>query len=351
MENGKVDFSEIRGGITVSWNWGSFGLLKDRMEWGNNYHGANILSGKSPSFPYIQLHLNPAKWFDFNYFHAWLNSEVIDSSRSYYSGGAYREVYRNKFMAANLFTFIPWRGLNLSFGNSIVYSDNGVQPVFLIPFMFFNSVDATSSSYSNNAGQNSQMFVDLNSRQIKHLNLYVTLFIDELKVSRITDPGLLNWTSWKAGFRLSDLPFQNVAFTAEWTKTNPITYKHYIATTTYASNNYCMGHYLRDNSMEIYLALAWKPLRGVFLNLAYTLAQHGDEYIDDRSYYYDVLRFMKNKTWQSESLEFTARYEFVNNGYLFLRYLNASQEGDIGYQPEFMHGKTNNLSIGMNLGF
>jgi hypothetical protein len=112
-----------------------------------------------------------------------------------------------------------------------------------------------------------------------------------------------------------------------------------------------MGHYLRDNSMEIYLALAWKPLRGVFLNLAYTLAQHGDEYIDDRSYYYDVLRFMKNKTWQSESLEFTARYEFVNNGYLFLRYLNASQEGDIGYQPEFMHGKTNNLSIGMNLGF
>jgi hypothetical protein len=256
-----------------------------------------------------------------------------------------------KFFAANMFSFFPWKGLNISFGNSIVYSGNGIQPAFLIPFMFFNSVDAANSSVNNNAGQNSQIFFDISSRQIRHLNLWVTLYIDELKVSRIFDPNTLNWTSWKAGFRLSDFPVQNIAFTAEWTKTNPITYKHYIAATTFASNDYCMGNYLRDNSMEIYLAISWKPLRGVLLNVAYILAQHGDEYVDDRSYSYDILRFMKNKTWQNESFEFSARYEFVNNGYLFVRYLNSQQEGDVRYQPEFMHGNTNNLSIGMNIGF
>lgn len=345
-----VDFSEMRGGVVASWNWGSFGLIKERVEWGNNYHGATILSGKTPSFPSIQLHLNPAKWFDFNYIHAWLNSEVVDSNNSYYSGGFYREVYRNKFLAANMFTFIPWKGLNLSFGNSIVYSDNGVQPVFLIPFMFFNSVDATNSSINNNAGQNSQLFFDVSSRQIRHLHVWVSLFIDELKISRVLDPETLNWTSWKAGFRLNDMPLQNVALTAEWTKTNPITYKHYISTTTFSSNNYCMGHYLRDNSMEIYLALSWKPLRGIFLNLAYTLAQHGDEYPDDRSYSYDLLRFMKNKIWQNESLEFTARYEFINNGYFYIRYIKSIQEGDMSYQPEIMVGNTNNFNVGINIG-
>ena len=349
--NGSVDFSEMKGGITYSWNWGSFGLMKDRLEWGNNYHGANILSGKAPSFPYIHLHINPVKWFDFNYIHAWLNSNVIDSSRSYYSGNVYRVIYRNKFMAANMFTVTPWRGLNLSLGNSIIYSDNGVQPVFLIPFLFYNSVDATESSYDNDAGQNSQFFIDISSRQIRHLSMYVTLFIDELMMSRVFDPNTLNWTSWKVGFKLSDFPFRNVSLTGEWTKTNPITYKHYISTTTFASNDYTMGHYLRDNSMEIYGALSFKPYRGLTFNLDYVLAMHGDEYPDDRSYNYDILRFMQNKTWQQQSVGLSARYEFVNNGYFFIRYLYSNQEYETSYVPAIMAGKTQSISVGLNIGF
>ena len=346
-----VDFSEIKGGVCVSWNWGSFGLIKDRFVWGNNYHGANIFSGKAPSFPYIQLHLNPAKWFEFNYVHGWLNSEVIDSSRSYYNGNYYRVVFRNKFLAANMFTFFPWKGLNISFGNSVVYSDNGIQPVFLIPFMFFNSVDAANSSEINNAGQNSQIFLDISTRQIRHLNIWATLYIDELKFSRVLDPNSFNWTSWKLGFRLSDWPVRNLVLTGEWTKTNPITYKHYISTTTFESNDYCLGNYLRDNSREFYFSLGYKPIRGLHFQLSYTLAQHGDEYIDVRSYNYDILGFMKNKTWQNQSIELTARYEFINNGYFFIQYLNSASEGDVRYQPEFMHGKTNNLITGINIGF
>ncbi len=345
-----VDFSEMKGGVTFAWKWGSFGLIKDRFVWGNNYHGANIFSGKAPSFPYVHLHVNPAKWFDFNYIHGWLNSGVVDSSRSYYSGSFYREVFVKKFVAANMFTFIPWRGLNISVGNSIIYSD-AIQPVFLIPFMFFNSVDATNSSEVNNAGQNSQVFFDISTRQIRHLNIWASLFIDELKFSRILNPNSFNWTSWKIGSRLSDWPVRNLSVTGEWTKTNPITYKHYISTTTFASNDYCMGSYLRDNSMEIYCALAYKPFRGLHFNLSYTLARHGDEYIDTRTYNYDILGFMKHQTWQNQTIELTARYEFVNNGYFYIGVQNSNNEGDIRYEPELMHGKTMNLITGINVGF
>ena len=345
-----VDFSEMKGGVTVSWNWGSFGLIKDRFVWGNNYHGANIFSGKAPSFPYVHLHVNPAKWFDFNYIHGWLNSGVVDSSRSYFTGGYYREVFVKKFVAANMFTFIPWRGLNISVGNSVIYSD-AIQPVFLIPFMFFNSVDATNSSEVNNAGQNSQIFFDISTRQIRHLNLWASLYIDELKFSRILNPNSFNWTSWKIGSRFSDWPVRNLSVTAEWTKTNPITYKHYIATTTFASNDYCMGSYLRDNSMEIYGALAYKPFRGLLFNLSYTLARHGDDYTDTRTYNYDILGFMKHQTWQNQTIEFTAKYEFVNNGYFYIGVQHSNNEGDVRYEPELMHGKTMNLITGINVGF
>jgi len=348
--NGGVDYFEMRGGIVASWNWGSFGILNDRPEWGNNYHGANILSGKAPPFPYIYLHIHPVKWFDFHYIHGWLNSGVVDSSRSYAVGDKSRIIYVNKYIATNMFTFIPFRRLNLSFGNSIIYSDINVHPAYLIPFMFFNAVDANRTGYDDNASSNSQLFFDISSRQIKYLHLWVTLFIDELKVSRIFDPDLLNWTSRKAGFRLSDFPLQNLSLTTEWTKTNPITYKHYFPSTSFTSNNYCLGHYLRDNSMEIYVALNYKPLRGLHVKLAYTYGVHGDEYVDDRSYDYSKLRFLDNIIWQENTISCRAQYEYVSNGFLFIEYMNSQRKGDVGYQPAFMHGSTNTFLFGATLG-
>lgn len=351
---GGVDFFEMKGGITVSWNWGSFSLLNDRMSWGNNIHGANIISDKAPAFPYIWLQLSPAKWFSFNYIHGWLNSGVVDSSRSYTtSSGVYRTVNRQKYIAANMFTFTPWKRLDLSFGNSIIYSDVNVNPLYLIPFMFFNAVDATRTGYNNDASSNSQLFFDISSRNIRHLHLYLTLFIDELKMSRVTDPKLQNFTSWKAGFTLSGFPVRNLSLMAEWTKTNPMTYKHFIETTTFASNDYCMGHYLRDNSMEIYLALQWKPIRGLTLKVSGNLARHGTDlpYEYGKNYPVDGVPFMGEKVWENQEIALLARYEYTSNGYVFVEYAYASQYGDVRYQPSFLHGKTNNFSLGINLGF
>ena len=50
------DFSEMRGGITYSWKWGDFSLVKDHLQWGDNYNGSNIFSGRTPSFAMLKLH-------------------------------------------------------------------------------------------------------------------------------------------------------------------------------------------------------------------------------------------------------------------------------------------------------
>ncbi len=115
--------------IGADWGWGSFTIGKNHLNFGYAENGKIILSEKAPSFPYIRLDIKPTNWFRFNYVHAWLNSEVIDSS-SYYSTWRYRanentdkySIYP-KFLAMHSVTFSFWNGIDFSFGESAVYSD------------------------------------------------------------------------------------------------------------------------------------------------------------------------------------------------------------------------------------
>lgn len=359
---GGVDYSETRGGLVYSWKWGAAGIIKDQVVWGNNYNGANIFAGRVPSFAHIMLKLKPVKWFEFNYFHGWLVSDVVDSSRSYWDGDTYREVMYNKFLAANMFTFTPFKNFNFSFGNSIVYSDMGVHAAYLVPFLFYKSVDHTLNSTNNYAGQNAQLFFDISSRNIKHLHLYFTLFVDEFSITRITNSDEHNFFSYKGGFRLSNWPLQDLIFTGEMTYTLPMTYQHRIATTTFESNNYGLGHYLRDNSMDLFLQLTYKPIRGLRIDLSYNYAVHGNQY-DYRTYDPpDQAPIMKDKTWQKSAVGLKAKYEFFNNAYVFagiiLQDVQAFEvDGLLAedylemYTPEMFWGNTTTINLGFNIGF
>lgn len=348
----KYDYSEMRGGITYAWKWGSFGLIKDHFSWGNNYNGANIFSGRTPSVSQIKLHLEPVKWLEFTYTHGWLVSEVVDSTRSFYyttpHGDEYRKVYHNKYMAANIFTIKPFKGFRFSFGNSIIY-DHAIEAAYLTPFFFFKSIDHTLSSGIDN--QNSQMFFDISSRQIKHLHLYATLFLDEIAIGRMFDPDEhSNFYSAKLGFRLSNFPLQNLSITTEYTQTNPLVFRHYISTLTFESNQFNLGHYLQDNARELFLSLDAKPIRGLTLHLSYTLAQKGPDYtsLDSRRL---GLPFMESIEWESKMVSLRTRYEIINDGYVFAEYSHRSTDGVAVYLPEIWQGKTNTFSFGVNFGF
>ncbi|MFC2094483.1 hypothetical protein ACFLSH_02520, partial [Bacteroidota bacterium] len=80
----KIEYSEAKGIIATDWDWGSFAIGKEFMEWGYAENGLIVLSQKAPSFPFIRLDINPIDWLGFNYFHGWLSSDVVDSSDIYY---------------------------------------------------------------------------------------------------------------------------------------------------------------------------------------------------------------------------------------------------------------------------
>jgi len=89
------------------------------------------------------------------------------------------------------------------------------------------------------------------------------------------------------------------------------------------------------------------------LNGSLTLAEHGDDiaYYNQAGYDVTKIPFMKNKTWENRQIVFLARYELVSNIYLWLQYMNTNRRGDIRFGPEILHGNTNTMMVGVNLGF
>ncbi len=347
-----TDWSEMQGGITWAWKWGNAGFVKDRQQWGNNYNGANIFGGNNPTFFQFRLNMKPVRWFEFNYFHGWLNSMVVDSSRSYWVsnsyGTDYREVYHKKFIAANMFTITPFRNLNISAGNSIVYTDKHFNPVYLFPLFFYKSVDHSYTSGIDN--MNSQTFIDISSRNIKHLHMYATLFIDELSVARFTMDDEWNFFSWKTGFRLSNFPLQNLSFTTEFTYTYPLTYQHYVPTTTFETQNYNLGHYLRDNSREWYVALDYKPARTFNIGIYVTDAIRGPDYTElgtDRV----GNPPLASVQWQSTIFGLKASYQVINDLYVWGSFTSSDVRGDTRWTPSYLYGEKSTFNLGVTLGF
>ncbi|MCM1354577.1 MAG: hypothetical protein NC038_07975 [Paludibacter sp.] len=332
------DFSDSRGGISLySW-WGSIGMQRETIAWGDAYHCSNILSGHNPAVPMLTINLKPVRWFEFNWFHAWLVSNVIDSTNYYtenYGEGLTKRHYRpaNKFMAANMFTFSPIRQLSFSFGNSIVYAERNVQALYFIPIAFYKSLDHLATKGLGVENQNSQLFFTINTRNLKHVNFYASLFVDEFKFSRLKKSNPQhNPISYLAGVKLSNWPLQNFSVKAEFMRSYIACYTHSIDVLSYTSNSYGMGHYMGDNSQNIYTDITYKPIRGLSLSLSYTNDTKYNKYDYVRADISEIIaqKPFNERIYQNDTFGFNAIYEVFNNCYAVI---NLSYNNARGFAP------------------
>ncbi|MDD4489736.1 MAG: hypothetical protein PHD30_04445 [Paludibacter sp.] len=377
-----TDFSDSRGGIKYSNDYLSVGLIKDNIIWGDNYHGSNIISGRVPSFPMIFLHVKPANWFELNYFHGWLVSNIIDSTY-YYVQNDGKILYRpvNKFIAGNIMTFTPVKNLKLSVGNSIIYSERNVQPAFFIPIAFYKSMDHVMTKGLGVENQNSQLFFNISSRNIRHLHLFASVFADEVRFSRfLPDSPDKNPISYKVGANLTNFPLQNLSVVVEYTRSNILNYKHSIPSISWASNSYNLGHYLGDNAQEFYAALTFKPLRGLDFKLYYLDAKRGNEYEYIRHGEFNgvkssVIDIISNPSlgdviWSNQTIGLNATYEIFRNSYAVIKVEKSdiqsfdaasapvfgevrmtAQEAMDRFTPPLMQGNNITFTLGFNIGF
>lgn len=323
------DFSDSRGGISLYMWWGSIGVQRERIQWGDAQHCSNILSGRNPAVPMVTLQLTPCKWFQFDYFHAWLPSNVIDSTYYYTEvakEGVTEREYRPapKYMAANMFTFMPIKYIQFSFGNSIVYAERTPQAQFFIPIAFFKSLDHLFTKGLHSENQNSQAFASITVRPTDHLRLYGSFFLDEFKLSRLKPSNKEhNPVSYLVGFNWSGWPVRGLSLRGEFMRAYIACYEHSIAVLDYTSNSYNMGHYMGANSQSIFVQLAYRPTRSLRLVLDYTqdTKYRAYEYIRQNIAGTRVdnpiiaQKPFSEKIWRNDNLHLGAIYEVFNNCY------------------------------------
>ena len=321
------DFSDSKGGINLYTWWGSIGIQRENIAWGTAYHASNILSGRNPAAPMITLQLTPCNWFQFDYFHAWLVSNVLDSTYFYLENttGDAEPVpnYRpyNKFMAANMFTFTPIKHLSFSVGNSIIYAEQTIQAAYLIPIAFYKSLDHLLTKGVRTQNQNSQLFASLSVRPINHLQLYGSFFVDEVKFKRFkpSEPEK-NPISYLVGFNWSGWPIKGLSLKGEFTRSYIACYTHSIDVLAWTSNSYNMGHYMGDNAQSIYAELAYRPVRGLLLKLSYTNDTKYNSYAYQRDNISETIseKPFDKCIYRNNELRFDGIYEPHPNMYMTL---------------------------------
>lgn len=261
----KMEYSEVKAVIATDWDWGSISVGKDFMEWGYGESGLLVLSQKAPSFGFIRLDIHPVDWLRFNYIHGWLSSGVLDSNSIFYNqAGGISFSFIDKFIASHTLIVTPFKGLDISLGESIIY-DEELEFLYLMPIMFFRLADHQLSRQLNAAGGNAQLFFGLSSRgHLPNTHLYGTLFIDEITISGLFDSyKQRNQLGFTLGGSITDLPIENLTAKIEYTKIYPFVYRHYIQTTDYQSARYSLGHWMGHNSDLIYGSLNYRILRGL----------------------------------------------------------------------------------------
>ncbi|MBX9732670.1 MAG: capsule assembly Wzi family protein [Chitinophagaceae bacterium] len=324
-------FTEIRANISYSWKNGSLSFGKDHLLWGYGENGRIILSDKAPSYPYVRFEYQPLKWLRFNYTHAWLNSNIVDSNRSYGTGSgvgtATRILFVPKYMATHSLIFTPAKGLDIAIGESIVYSDQ-MDIGFLIPINFFKIYDNNRSNYDIRAGSNGQFFLQASSRNhIKNTHLYASLFVDEIRMSTIFNPTKSrNQLGYTLGGSVTDVLLPYLSLGAEYTRVNPFVYSNLIPAQNYTQYNQSLGDWMGNNFDRIILFTKYSPIPRLRLYARYQHIRKGGAGTLLQQYEAEPQpRFLFDFQKKRTDLFLQAGYEFINNFYITGSYQWLSQ--------------------------
>jgi hypothetical protein len=359
FENVKKDsklltYSNLRGSVGLEFRNGSVSLGNDQILWGYGENGRLVMSDKAPAYPFIRLDYQPLKWVKFHYAHTWLQSAIIDSARSYPKGntiyGTDRELYVSKFMATHSLNFFPVKGLSLSIGESIIYSDR-MDPGYLIPVMFFKAYDQITSRYKINSGSNGQFFFQASSRNhIKGMHLYGTLFIDEIRASEVFNRNKSrNQIGFNAGGSITDLFLPYLTLGMEYTRINPFVYQNLIPAQTYTSQNYLMGDWIGQNADRLTAWLKYNPMPRLSTKIRLDYIRKGEDgSLDDQYYTEPQPKFLSSKVENQKQLLIEATYELINN--LNIRASYFKQAGII--RPDLQTSAVpNEVRFGISYGF
>lgn len=351
---GGIEYSDVRGGLSIDWGWGDLSYQKDYLKIGHGNFGQLILSDKAPSYPFLRFSLYPVNWLRMTFIHGWLNSNFVDSIGYYYRTSTVYEANRQRFVkkyfALNLFTVSPIANLDISFGNSAVYKGE-FKPEMMLPFMFFKYLDRDLGKGSIE-DSNGQLFFDLKYNTLKRLQFYYTFFLDVTSIRELVKGE--NWSTWY-GITVGATTFdvlKDFDVTAEYTRINPWLYEHKDSTTTYKHINYPLGHWMGQNSDQLRMQIDYFPHPQYYGGIYFERVRKGGIDSIETVYKYKIEKaFLYSPLRVEYRVGFFFSYEYMHDLICKMNYeySNITDEEKTRY-PLWMLGVSHRFSISLQYG-
>ena len=320
------NFMQVRGAISYGWKNGSVSIGNDRLLWGYGENGRVILSDKAPSYPYLRLDYRPFSWLSFNYAHAWLNSKLIDSNRTYGTGntvfGGERKVFIPKFFVTHSILVRPIKGLDLAVGESIVYSDR-LDAGYFVPVVFFKMYEINANNSSILSGSNGQIFFQASSRNhIPGTHIYGTFFIDEMRISTFFNRAKRrNQSGYTVGISKTDLLLPYLTATFEYSRITPFTYRNLIPAQDYTHHGYSLGDWMGNNADRLLFSLKYTPIPRLKTFVRYQQVRKGGAGTLEQQYFQEPQpSFLFNHQFTQKEWFTGISYEWINNLTLYANF-------------------------------
>ncbi|HIM83258.1 MAG TPA: hypothetical protein EYM55_01360 [Candidatus Marinimicrobia bacterium] len=268
------------GGIILFYPEGEFTVGKSNPIWGPGYTGQLLFSKKAPSFTQIGIRHKFSENWQFSSVHGWLNSNIDDST--------YLDVYGphgglpliRKYVAAHRMDVWIKKNFRIGFGESVIYGGRGVEPVYLIPFIF-----SWSSQHDLGDSDNLQMFFDFDWAMKRLGRFYGAFYLDEWDFVDTFSDSSRSWTAYQFGAAISLPIIQNWSplLRVEYTRLSPYVYVHRSQVNSVEHHGHWLGYWSGPNSDNFFSAVEFMPRSDIWLQLYYQSSRRGevtDETID-----------------------------------------------------------------------
>jgi len=321
----KKNYNDLRVSFTYSFKNGFISAGQDRLSFGYGQQSNVILSQNAPMFPFIRLKYLPFKKVQFNYLHAFLQSNIIDKNAEYPFNtptyGGVSNVYIPKFYAMHSLSYTPKEGIDLSIGESIVYA-NKLNIGYLFPLNYFKSFDNTSSNQNLLAGANGQFFAAASVRRfIPKTQLYGQLFIDEIRISKLLTNENRNQVGYQVGAKTNDLfKVKRLIGGLEYTRNRPFVYSNLNPVQFYTHHNEMLGDWLGNNSDRMLGYFQYYPNQRIMASLSLAYIRKGGPGTIEQQYLASPQpEFFFDPQFKQKSITFEAKYQVLNQLFVLLK--------------------------------
>lgn len=252
--------------LSMSWDWGSASVGKERRLSGTGRSNLTLLSGNAEPFDAIQLeaYLGAVR---FGFVHGALLSEFsrLPNGKPQYDA-KYLSMHR---IEADLFDAV-----RLGVFEAVVYSGREVDFAYLNPINFYKSAE-----HAGGDRDNPMLGFELTTLCFPGLELYGSWLIDDVDFSLLGKSWWGNKFISQGGATASSL-LPNVDFTVEYSRIEPYVYTHRFLGNQYTHNGSALGFELQPNSDELYVGFDYWAGASLRFGLTLQFRRHAANELD-----------------------------------------------------------------------